>query len=83
VQNTCKKSGWPYDEAEAEKAFKEADLNSDQGIDPDELLRLLYGIFILILEIAKESKETNDLLKRYESLKDNKDLKSLMDLVGN
>jgi len=83
VQDTCKKSGWPYDAAEAEKAFKEADLNSDQGIDPDELLRLLYGIFILILEIAKESKETNDLLKRYEGLKDNKDLKSLIDLVGN
>jgi len=29
IKDTCKKSGWPYNEADAEKAFKDADLNED------------------------------------------------------
>ena len=52
MEDTCKKAEWPYDEAEAEKAFKEADLNSDERIDPDELLKTLYGVFIISLELA-------------------------------
>ena len=36
------------------------------------------------MEVALAEKQVNDLdkLKRYESLKDNKDLKALIDLVG-
>jgi len=82
IEDTCKKSGWPYDKAKAEKAFKDADLNEDGRIDSDELLKTLHDIFILYLEIAKEEKEANDELKRYDCLKDNKDLKALIDLVG-
>jgi len=29
IEDTCKKSGWPYDKVVAEKAFKDADLNED------------------------------------------------------
>jgi len=29
IEDTCKKAGWLYNEAEAEKAFKDSDLNED------------------------------------------------------
>jgi len=35
------------------------------------------------LEIEKQVKEANDKLKRYDCLKENEDLKALIDLVAN
>jgi Ca2+-binding EF-hand superfamily protein len=57
--DTCNRMGWPYNEAEAEKAFKNADLNEDQRIDANELLKAMYGLFILTLETAKIVHEVN------------------------
>jgi len=66
----------------------DADLNKDERIDADELLKTLYDIFFVILELelAKrnpESMKENDMLKKYDCLKDNKDLKELLDTVAN
>jgi hypothetical protein len=37
---------------EAEKSFHDSDLNGDGIIDPDELLKAMYEIYIFLLEIA-------------------------------
>ena len=48
--------GWPYDPLEAEKSFVETDLNSDGIIDPEELLRAMYDIYTVFLELALADK---------------------------
>jgi hypothetical protein len=63
----------------------EADLDKDLRIHPDEILNALYKILYAVLDVELAKRDIaamrETFMKKYDCLKDNKDLKELIELV--